>query len=156
MFEDGAHSAQHSCRKWNSRLAGEEALKSVDTHGYLFGSIFDRPYLAHRVILAMVGGVWPPEQGDHINGVRDDNRETNLRVSSSSENNRNKKTPCTNTSGRIGVCWDKRQSRWVAEIWGDGKRVYLGGFIDKVDAISARAAGEKKYGYHENHGRNGQ
>ena len=35
----------------------------------------------------------------------------------------------------------------------NNKRINLGNFIELKDAIDARKKAEKKYGYHENHGK---
>ena len=98
-------------------------------------------------------GAWPKKGIDHINGITDDNRISNLRDVSQSDNMRNMTTPCRNTSGRIGVYWFARDCKWQAQIRADGKTKHLGYFDDINDAIAARKAAEIEYGYHENHGR---
>lgn len=153
LFADGKHSAEHNCRVWNSGWAGKEAFTGIGNHGYRAGSIFDRKYLAHRVIWAITHGAWPCGQIDHINGVRDDNHIENLRAVSDAENKRNKKRYGTNTSGVVGVCWHKATGKWQARIAVGGERKHLGLFTSKDDAITARAAAEVEHGYHENHGR---
>jgi hypothetical protein len=46
-------------------------------------------------------------------------------------------TKLTNTSGYIGVCWNKRDNKWVAGIGIDGKRKHIGYFNDPEDASEA-------------------
>jgi hypothetical protein len=48
-----------------------------------------------------------------------------------------------NTSGITGVYWNKE--KWNAIIIKNRKRIYLGSFINKDDAIKARLEAEKKY-----------
>lgn len=143
------------CNRWNSRYAGKEAFTSTHRHGYRYGRIFDKAYLAHRVIWTIVHGKWPEDTIDHINGVPDDNRLDNLRAVSHQENCKNRKQRRDNTSGTTGVYWDKRGSRWQAKIQVDGVFKHLGTFVDKDKAIKVRSEAEVKYCFHPNHGRLG-
>ena len=140
------------CNIWNTKHAGKRAFTAHDDHGYLLGSLFGRRYKAHRIIWALKHGVWP-DNIDHSNGIKDDNREVNLRSVSATENMRNQKLHSTNTSGTVGVCWDKRRSKWQARIVRGGRFKHLGYFKNKKDAVGARAEADIKYGFHENHGR---
>jgi hypothetical protein len=98
-------------------------------------------------------GSWPVDQIDHINGNTKDNRLENLRDVSNRENLRNQKIPKNNTSGTLGVSFDKRKQNYQASIKINGKRKHLGYFKNKEEAIAARAVANIKYNFHENHGR---
>lgn len=148
-----ARSAEHACAQWNSRLAGKEAFTSDDGKGYRSGLIFKKIYSAHRIIWTMFYGTAPTNQIDHINGIRSDNRISNLRVVSSKENSKNRALRSDNSSGHTGVYFVKKTCRWTCTISVDGKSMYLGVFADKDDAIAARKEAEAKYGFHQNHGR---
>ena len=50
-----------------------------------------------------------------------------------------------NTSGVKGVSWNKRFNNWETYITFQGKRIYLGRFKNKQDAIKARKEAEEKY-----------
>ena len=143
-------------KTWNVRFAGKEALIGRNGQGYKCGIIMGRRLKAHRVIFAMMSGRWPTDQIDHINGIRDDNRISNLRDVSKQENMRNACLPSHNTSGCVGVHWFGRTKKWHATIKVSSKQIHLGYFTRQTDAISARKAAEKKYGFHPNHGRDPQ
>ena len=151
LFNDGVQTAEHTCARWNSRLAGRPAF-SKSSHGYLRCSIFYRRYYAHRIIWAMVTSEWPSAQIDHINHDRLDNRIKNLRAVTNKENGKNQSMPCTNTSGTVGVGWHKASGKWRADIVSNGKQIRLGKFTDIKDAIVARKDAEAEYFYHRNHG----
>ena len=51
----------------------------------------------------------------------------------------------TNTSGHSGVWWRKEQQKWRVGITVDGRRINLGQYEKKEDAIEARIKAEKKY-----------
>lgn len=116
--------------------------------GYLRVSIGRKRYKAHRVAWAIYYGEWPEDQIDHINGVRDDNRLSNLRAATNTENARNRRLPENSMSGVLGVRWDKNRWVWRVEI---GDR-YLGSFESFRDAYAVRKEAEAAEGYHENHG----
>jgi|TARA_R110002020_G_scaffold425568_1_gene635007 hypothetical protein len=104
-------------------------------------------YLAHRLAYYMHHGVDPLENlVDHKYGDRSNNRIKDLRLASNAQNcinrvnlNRN------NTSGAIGLYWDKNAKKWRVQIMVNGKRKHLGYFINKEDAIKARKEAEIKY-----------
>lgn len=83
---------------------------------------------------------------DHIDRNELNNRRYNLRPCTISQNNTNKTIQRNNTSGVIGVCWDKRRGKWMAYIHVEkGKSKFLGYFYDKEQAIIARLNAEAKY-----------
>ncbi|UYE95795.1 hypothetical protein HAAEEKHM_00075 [Sinorhizobium phage AP-16-3] len=135
---------------WNKRFAGKEVGSLLNT-GYLYINLKKQVMLVHRVIFAMVHGYWP-DQVDHINHVRTDNRLANLREVSGVGNAQNTSLPSDNTSGRIGVYWFKQRGCWYARIKVEDKNHHLGYFAKKEDAIAAREDAERRFGFHPNHG----
>lgn len=135
---------------WNKRFAGKEVGAKLN-NGYLYVNLKKCVMLVHRVIFAMVYGYWP-EQVDHINHDRIDNRLINLREATFVTNGQNISLPADNTSGRIGVYWFRQRGVWYARIYVDGKNHHLGYFKEKADAIAAREAAEIRFGFHPNHG----
>lgn len=79
---------------------------------------------------------------DHINRRRYDNRKENLRCCGSIENCRNRCVSISNKSGVTGVYYDKARNKWAAHITFNGRKIFLGRFQDKEDAIKARMSKE--------------
>lgn len=77
----------------------------------------------HRLILGLEHG--DSRIGDHINHNTLDNRLENLRVADKYDSARNQRKHQNNTSGYIGVSWNKRREKWVAQISINGKRTHL-------------------------------
>jgi hypothetical protein len=138
--------------RWNSKYAGKEAFCTDNKGGYLVGEIGGIAIYAHRVLWALVHGEWPDGEIDHINGNRRDNRLENLRLVTTQENLMNKGLQVNNSSGHVGVAFEKDRGKWKAFVKFDGKNINLGRFENIDDAIAARIAANVKYGYHENHG----
>lgn len=114
----------------------------VDKNGYLTSSYY---YMGRQRIVRfhrIVAHAQPGQRVDHKNRNRSDNRKQNLRCCSLSENNRNRGLYRTNTSGVAGVSFDKRRKRWVASITYNSKKIFIGRFHDKEDAITARLNAE--------------
>jgi hypothetical protein len=105
----------------------------------------------HRLVWCYTFGYWP-EQVDHINHDKGDNRLQNLREVSNSENHRNMGVQRNNTSGHTGVSWDKKHKKWEVNIKVSGKKKFLGYFSLLEDAVVARRKGVTKFGFHLNHG----
>ena len=92
-------------------------------------------YRAHRLIWLMYHGQWPPQEIDHINGDRADNRIVNLRLATASQNRANSKVYKTNRCGFKGVARTP-YGRWVARIHFE-KTKYLGTFDTPEEAHAA-------------------
>ena len=140
------------CNSWNVRHHGKP-VGSINTSGYSQVKIFGRLYLTHHIAWALHYNEWASNQIDHINGKKTDNRIVNLRDATRSENAKNKTMPVSNKSGHIGVEYRKSRKKWRARITSGGKQVHLGYFSNISDAIAARKAAEREYGFHQNHGR---
>lgn len=138
------------CSQWNTRYSSAEALGNVDSTGYKRGAVFNKIILAHRAAWAIYYGVLPEGQIDHINGIRSDNRISNLRDVSVQGNCRNAGLRRDNTSGVSGV--SVRNGRFIANIRHAGKKVYLGSFNTLDAAASARIDAMSRYGYSDGHG----
>lgn len=82
---------------------------------------------------------------DHINHDSLDNRKSELRIVTPSENNQNKRIVSNNKSGYTGVFRNKRLNKWQASIRVNGKLKHLGVFEDIKDAVKARKEAERKY-----------
>lgn len=136
---------------WNGTYTGEIA-GSKDNTGYMVVTISGKRMKLHRVAWLFHTRAWPEDQVDHVNGVRDDNRITNLRAVSRSQNGRNAKIRSSNTSGTTGVYWWKDRGKWQASISDNGKLKSLGFYASIGDAITARKAAEKALGYDSMHG----
>ena len=139
-------------KTWNKRFANKEAFTALRSDGYLGGAIDYVNYLAHRIIFKMVHG-YDPDQIDHDDRDRSNNKLKNLLDASATTNSRNSKLYSNNTSGVVGVHWDKTRQKWMASIVVNHQNIFLGRYADKIDAIAARAAAEIQYNFHVNHGK---
>jgi hypothetical protein len=103
-------------------------------------------YYEHRIVHKMLAFEEPPDYLDHVSvNDRNDNRYCNLRALSASESAFHRSIPSNNTSGVVGVYWDKARERWAAVIMVNYRRINLGRFHEFEDAVAARRAAELKY-----------
>ena len=112
--------------------------------GYLEGQSYGITYKFHREIM----GLSKEDKSifvDHINHNKLDNRKENMRLSSNSENCKNRNIAKNNKSGVTGVTWSKQMNKWKANIGVDNKLIHLGFFSDKEKAIEARKEAELLY-----------
>lgn len=101
----------------------------------------DRTIL-HQVILGDIPRGYEP---DHKNRNGLDNRRENLRLITISQNMHNRAVFKSNTSGMSGVHYNKGKKKWEASITINWKRIYLGSFKSKEDAIEMRSKVEDGY-----------
>lgn len=132
-------------RRGNHAVAGSEA-GFVHPSGYRYIRVLGRRYSAHRLAWLYVFGFWPKQQIDHVNGVRSDNRISNLREVSQRENAQNLHGPLSSnrTSRFLGVSWKSRERRWRAQIQLDRKKLDLGLFESEEAARDAYLAAKKR------------
>lgn len=108
---------------------------SRDRYGYIQMRVYGKKYAAHRLAWLAVYGQMPTNLIDHINGIRDDNRISNLRDVSANVNMQNRKNATRkNKAGLLGVTKLLRKNGYRADIEVDGKRIYLGYFQDAESA----------------------
>lgn len=113
--------------------------------GYLVVRIERRAYYAHRLAWLLAYGCWPSGQVDHENGQKTDNRKTNLRVATGSQNRANSRLPNTSTSGLKGV--SQFRDKWRASIRQHRKSIHLGTFDTPQEAHRVYAdAAERLFG----------
>lgn len=94
--------------------------------------------MAHRLAWLYVHGRWPIADIDHINGIRDDNRFTNLREASRAENNQNIRSARSHAiSGLLGAHWHRQSGLWYMRIKVDGKSFTKGMFATAEEAHAA-------------------
>lgn len=119
--------------------AGAIAGWKLDT-GYISISIRidgkDRHFRAHRLVWFYMTSVWPSADVEHRDTDRTNNRWSNLREATRSQNLQNM-SPRGGSSKFKGVCYDKKRKSWEAYV-GTGKtRVRLGRFKEEIDAARA-------------------
>lgn len=105
-------------------------------NGYVFAQRGNYGIYLHRLI----AGAGPEESVDHINGDPLDNRTSNLRIATKSQNGANRgadRRRMGTSSKHKGVSWRKHRNCWGAYIHVDGKTRYLGSFKDEDDAARA-------------------
>lgn len=82
---------------------------------------------------------------DHIFHKKYDNRKSQLRIVTNSQNQMNRNVPIQNVTGFRGVSWHKRKNAWIAQIGLNGKLKYIGIFKKFDDAVNARIKAENYY-----------
>lgn len=125
-------------KRGNATTEGKVAGTRTRT-GYLQVSVDGRLYLAHRLAWLYMHDEWPTGEIDHANGIRTDNRLRNLRVATRSKNRANVRKYRNNTSGYRGVCFDKANAKWLAQISVEGRNRYLGLYATAEEAGAAAA-----------------
>jgi HNH endonuclease/AP2 domain len=115
--------------------------------GYRVINIYRRTYLAHQLAWLYMTGCWPRPSVDHRDLDRANNRWSNLRRATRSQNVANRRPARNNTSGFKGVYRCRASGRWVARIRKDGRKYYLGRFPTPQGAHAAyMAAARELYG----------
>ncbi|ECV1080054.1 hypothetical protein EBL29_21240 [Salmonella enterica subsp. enterica serovar Cerro] len=133
---------------------GSPVAKAKLRNGYMKVNFKMKSYLAHRVAYSFIHGPIPDGMEiDHINGIKDDNRISNLRLATRMQNSMNVAINHRNTSGVKGVAWDAGRSRWIASVSANGETFNIGRF--KSIHAAERAvinARNKTNGEFSNHG----
>ena len=105
--------------------------------GYVFLCLDSRRYLAHRVAWFYMTGEVPAGLIDHVNGQKADNRWSNLRQATPSQNQQNKPGY---RPGKLKGVIETKSGRFVASIRSKGMSIHLGTFDDQEAAHAAYCA----------------
>lgn len=114
--------------------------------GYLVVSVDNTQHKVHRIIWIWLHGEIPAKRFiDHINGITSDNRQVNLRLVDYVESARNKAINRRNKLGYTGI--NLVGNRYCVSIMATGKRLNIGHYLTREEALAARQAAEKCLGY---------
>ena len=115
-------------------------------------SIYGKPYLTHQLIFLMFHG-YLPEEIDHIDCNKLNNKISNLRPTTKSQNQWNRNNYSSNRTGVKGVGFDKSAFKFRARCQVNGKQYYLGLFKTVAEAEKVvkefRTEHHKEYARHE-------
>ena len=113
---------------------------TTNGRGYKIMSINNKSVTQHRVAWYLAYGFWP-EQIDHINRDKTDNRLHNLRACTRSTNAFNRDARADNTSGHRGVHFNTYAGKWQAMFGSQ----YLGRYPTLEEAVAVRQSKEQEY-----------
>ncbi len=136
----------------NNQTAPGQIAGHPNADGYVTIRVDKVSHVAHRLAFLWMTGKYPDInlQVDHINGIRNDNRWSNLRLVTARTNQHNRISTDNRpgrTSKHLGVSHKKLgRRRWEASIRVDRKLIYLGRFSTEAEA--AKAYLEAKAVYH--------
>lgn len=136
------------------QLDRDNSLGYKGNAGYLKYSWKQENHRVHRLIwIYMNGDILSDYEIDHRNGNRLDNRISNLRLASRTDNNRNARIRVDNTSGIKGVSWNKTKDKWGVQISVNREIIRLG-FYDTLQEAETviKEARLKYHGEFSNHG----
>lgn len=95
-------------------------------------------YLGHRVAWALAYGEWPQHCLDHIDGDGTNNRLSNLRPATQTQNACNKRVQSNSTTGVKGVYKHTQCNGYYSHVGYEGKTYYVGLFPTIEQAKKAR------------------
>lgn len=116
-------------------LAGD-VIDCLHSAGYFHLSLEGKRLLAHRLAYFLHTGDTPQEV-DHKDHDRQNNRFDNLRAATSSLNKCNAPMKVTNSSGFKGVWYEKSRNRYTAQFMYQGVNRRLGRFRTAEEAARA-------------------
>lgn len=116
---------------------------AINSAGYVIGKFMGKTRTGHHVAWYLTYGYFP-RYLDHINQVRHDNRLSNLREATESQNMMNKTKHSNNRSGYKNVSFDSRSGKWLVVVKRDFKQYRFGLFedVDEAGRVAEKARNE--------------
>lgn len=114
------------------RVKKGDVAGSIDSKDYRCIMINGKNYKASRLAYLWITGIWPPDEMDHINRIRDDDRWCNLRPVTKAQNSVNK-----NCKRELPIGVRKKGNKYEAQLKTKKKYIYLGLFDTVSDASKA-------------------
>lgn len=141
--EYGVGWTSNTNREFYFDIEDYEKIKDIcwieSNEGYIIGRIPDTNKTArlHNLVTGF-------KYVDHIRHNLFDNRKSELREANDFYNSKNRSLPSNNKSGRTGVCWHTKSSKWRAYITYNKEHIELGEFDNYEDAVKARSDAEEQ------------
>jgi len=140
ITEDGkiwAHRRVDSCNrtKWGIFLRTKKTRLGYVIVG-LRNGLTRKFHAVHRLVAQAFLGMTNSDVIDHIDGNRENNHVSNLRICTPTQNQGNRKLSKNSTSGFKGVCWQKKLGKWQMACRITGTRRYAW-FDSKEEAARA-------------------
>lgn len=130
----------------NGRVPKGSRAGRIHWTGYRDIRINRKWYKASRLAFLYMKGKWSLKNVDHKNGNRTDDRWSNLREATRSQNAANQKRWTTKTRNTPkGVSWHKASGKYMTRIKVNQVSIGLGLFKTKEEAGRAYEAAAKKY-----------
>jgi hypothetical protein len=118
------------------RVSVGDVAGCINKCGYLVVRCAYKLHLVHRIVWLITTGALPVNELDHVNGIRNDNRLSNLREVTRRQNQRNRK--CHRTGHLLYTTYDKHKGRWKAvSPTINGKRKHIGHYDTMQEASVA-------------------
>ena len=127
---------------WQAKASGRKGTPAYYAWvGYKIAGVFHETYLHNLIWERMMDAPLPTGfLVDHVNKDKLDNRRSNLRLATRSENEANKRKRQGDTTSRykgVSKIRDGRQKCWRVSITVDGTQIKVGTFYDEHDAGEA-------------------
>lgn len=107
----------------------------IDNSGYVDSTNRGDCVAMHRLIMGLAKG--DAREVDHRDRKPWDNRRSELRIATSSQNKMNSGGHKVATSAFKGVSWDATRGKWKAQIKAAGRPRFIGRFTTEEDAAAA-------------------
>lgn len=112
-------------------------------HGYLRTEVEGKKYYNHLLAWLFVHGEWPPDEIDHIDRDKTNNRISNLRLATHAQNKRNSPGRRKTLKG----AYRRSNGSWRSQLRYDGALLELGTFKTEQEAHEAyKRTAERLYG----------
>jgi hypothetical protein len=126
--------------RWKTGRGGEKAGSEAGGlhNGYIKIAINRCKYRAHRLAWLYTHGEWPSADLDHVDRDKTNNRISNLRPATGTENNWNKSAQVNSVLGIKGVTYYRRRQKYQAQIgFGGAETLHLGYYDTPYQAAIA-------------------
>ncbi|NBW23602.1 MAG: Pathogenesis-related transcriptional factor and ERF protein [Caulobacteraceae bacterium] len=133
-------------RKINTGSFGRigEVLGYTTKRGYRKTSVCNIQLYDHQLAWLLFYSKWPDRQIDHINGNRSDNRISNLREATVSQNALNRSYQSNSKTKYKCINWKPDRKKYRVKIGVNKKYYHIGYFVNLDEAIKARDIAIKK------------
>lgn len=150
-YKDGFLYWKHTTgsRAVAGKVAGSLFNHKSGSKAYFIG-FYGHRYRSARLVFMWHHGYFPPEI-DHIDRNPLNDKIENLRAATSAQNKTNRGSAKNSTSKYLGVSWNTKYSRWVAQICFNYKQHNLGYFDSEIEvALAYNRAAVRHHGEYAN------